>query len=115
MEVVKIVLPMQREPEFYCPFTGHNLLGEGLQDAVDDGYLALAINWENADDFVLASDDFVEKYQSFVYTGDGDPTDRAVAFMKSIGKEDETFIIELEVNAVGCGPICDCNTYVFWK
>jgi hypothetical protein len=116
MEILKLELPRTLEPNFYCPFSGHNLIGEGMNDAINDGYLFLAVNWEDADEYIAGDEDIMSKYQEFEFDSDmGDPTDRVEAFIKSIGKKDECFIIELTVNAMACGPITDCNTFVFWK
>ena len=115
MEILRIELPLQREPQFFCPYSGYNLVTEGLNDAVDEGYICLSVNWNDPDEYVLADDEMMGKYMDFEYEVDGDPTDRVVAFLKHIGADSDCFIIELTVNAMACGPICDTNTFVFRK
>jgi len=115
MEILKIELPRTLEPEFYCPFTGHNLVGEGLQDAVDDGYLYLAVNWADADEYIMGEEDIVQKYKKFKGEEGEDPTDRIARFLESENLSNKSFIIELTVNAMACGPISDTNTFVFYK
>ena len=115
MEIIKIELPRTSEPEFYCPFSGHNLVGEGLQDAIDDGYLMLAVNWGDADDYIMGNEELLEKYRNFVYNGDGDPTDRVEELLKKERDSEAYWIIELTVNAMCNGPITDTNTYVYYK
>jgi hypothetical protein len=115
MEILKIELPRTLEPEFYCPFTGHNLVGEGLQDALDDGYLYLAVNWADADEYVMGEEDIVQKYKKFQGEEGEDSTDRIARFLESENLSNKSFIIELTVNAMACGPISDTNTFVFYK
>lgn len=115
MEILKIELPLTQEPEFYCPFTGHNLVGEGLQDAVDDGYLYLAVNWDDPNEYVMGEEDIVKKYTQFKGEEGEDPTERVTRFIERENRANESFIIELTVNAMACGPISDTNTFVFYK
>lgn len=115
MEVIKIELPRTLEPEFYCPFTGHNLVGEGLEDAIDDGYLYLSVNWNDPDEFVLGDEEIMSKYMNFEASENEDPTERVARFIENENLSSSSFIIELTVNAMGCGPISDTNTFVFCK
>jgi hypothetical protein len=115
MEILKIELPRTLEPAFYCPFTGHNLADEGLQDAIDEGHLYLAVNWEDPNEYVMGEEDIVQKYMKFQGEEGEDPTDRIARFIASENLSNESFIIELTVNAMGCGPISDTNTFVFYK
>ena len=115
MEIIKIELPRTFEPEFYCPFSGYNLVGEGLQDAIDAGHLLLAVNWNNPNEYVLAEEEILESYLKFKTVAGENPTERVERFIESENLSSATFIIELTVNAMGCGPITDINTYVFIK
>ena len=115
MEVIKIELPRTLEPHFYCPFSGHNLLGEEMYDALEFGFLTLFVNWSDPDYNVAGSEELVKKYQAFEAKEDEEPTDRVVRFLKYFEMIDSHFIIELTVNAVANGPITEINTIVFSK
>lgn len=114
MKIIKIELPRTLEPEFYCPFTGYNLLDEGLQDAIDAGHLYLAVNWNDPDEYVMGEKEIMSKYMTFEASEDEDPTERVARFIENENISSSSFIIELTVNAMGCGPISDTNTYVFF-
>ena len=44
MEILRVELPLQKEPQFFCPYSGYNLVTEGLNDAVEEGYICLSVN-----------------------------------------------------------------------
>lgn len=83
MKIIKIELPRTLEPEFYCPFTGYNLLDEGLQDAIDAGYLYLAVNWNDPDEYVMGEDKHVKGYMNFNSDEGEDPSERVARYLES--------------------------------
>lgn len=115
MDVIKVELPLGSKPEFYCPFSGHNLMGESFEDAIAEGHLFLSVNWEDPDEFVMGNEKLMDAYMNFDYDGNGDPTERVKCFLEEKGLSEESFIIELTVNAMACGPISETNTFVFYK
>lgn len=115
MEIIKIELPLMREPKFFCPFTGYDLTGEELESAIDEGYLYLVVNWEDPDEYLMGDEDIMERYKKFTPKEDEETTERVARFLEEENLADSSFIIELTINAMACGPISDTNTFVFTK
>lgn len=115
MQILKIELPRTQTPEFYCPFSGYNILGEDIYGAIDAEYLGLAVNWEDADEYIMGSEELLEKYKNFKGEEDETPTERVKHFLTFEGLENSCLVIELTVNAMACGPITEVNTYVFFN
>tara|TARA_Y100000589_G_scaffold260587_1_gene250545 strand:- start:190 stop:594 length:405 start_codon:yes stop_codon:yes gene_type:complete len=131
MEITKVELPLSYEPFYACPNSGHNLLDETMQDAINDGGIDLAVHWDDPDEFVEGNTELVKLHEQFIeeenqrmgaLTNEVDdefaeetPTQRLKRFLTQRKLDKKYNLLEISGAGMGCGPIYFTQTFVVSK